>query len=1590
MSSKKSYLKSGKSSSESLYSQASSYQNEVAGPSVSSIFEPPQLRSLDSDVVIIFKSFQKRDPITRKRALQELLNMKNSDVFENYEFLNAWSVYFPRFAIDEDRSVRQLTFKAMGLISQTLGRKIAPWLRQFMSSWLLGFFDTDRLVSRTARESLLLLFPEEKWDMLYVKFSGIITPFCIEILKYESPETLSDLRFVSVEDSNNKYIRVVCSTISMFRLLVEKLSNDELEKSGVIESLQELLESGLLWDFASAGDSAIKRRVYGLFTALLHHRPDLLEPYCVKFGNESHRMLKNADGLSCIDMLIFLRTTVGQFPLAKTEMLKEHKKRTIQSRLQNLISRKLCSPGTRFYDEFNNLVDALGCDSIIQNLEDFNGFIAAFMEAAEKEQRCFANDVYLHMFDFGKLLYYNCCESTRQFILESNRKNIVNFLRNAWQPHCASTDFIHTMMNTFLNTSKEALVILTDIIDEFFKTYNVTEASFEDLEVTLGLLEAIFLVPYDEEYPHKLLVSFLEIYLNFVFSVLSLEGVGRDRCLLALSRICSFLSTNHVSLDSSHTSLLKFATENLPSLIVMNTSESAFILLRVLLSTLNTENAKHVWSVVLNSILKCPDDNQRVSLLNKLPFILSTKELAHKLDLSPELNQYFQSAVKALTKTDSPDWALIQHIIDSKDILVSDATVKYCFCDIAYFIKSRNFVTNIDALIAMKKIFECFADDLQDLLSEDKSALKTIYILFVETPSDITYAELMEYQNVKRDVLAVLTSATAKNAQLREDIFESAVLFIREWLLVRQRNARDVVDKCIRFLEMFNFSESLSIFAFSSEYWDNFKRVYVPLVASHYFPNTSHLLSWLDLIEMDICTAPLDNHLDTYIRAMSFDLAVLVNSKCNDFPPSYLIFARLVCRVILELGNTSRSRTSMLESFINDFDNYVHSCVRNTSESSVFANLMQKLFDYSSSILDFLKSESVSSSENISMEQIVYAQSLSDFVKVALFNIEYSSDDLETFLQNIGLTKRDNLSKAVLLEMLGDRIHDTKSIERVRFEAANNLAGRLTEANTIQNLIVLTASLPGKAKEKPILPPTRAVVLLQNLFRQVKTDFLGGGSVTEGVLFLAFSCKFISSAPSLPNGLWTEYLDSLRLVLEMSSMQLPGLLSLQFYALRMYSVFLKISEDNEHVQSLLEDSNQVFYECFVQKFFGVTSSPLKNSITMRMCTSLLIKFLRNCPVKLIQKRSYGELCPNVSEGRDVDLQLLALSFLKQKVVSDIEEKTLQLSLNENEEEEVEVPDELLSIIVDHPDDPTEMLRNVDSNESFLRSYLLAWEVAFLFLDRTIYQIKNSITQQIVEMDLLEPLLDFLVELLQLNYTKPVDVSKYSIVSYSLHDYDSAIDRLRSLGTHILYQCLSKMPSVVRASWAGFKNRAFTSVMESFVEKHISPIMVNASLDDVENALQTTNFHSANDTEIKVNRLTREVLFIYRVDEHKLELSIRIPAAYPLRQVRIEGLQRVGVNERQWRAWILASQSMLVSQNGTILDALLLLNKNISLHFEGVEECAICYAVLSMERTLPNKKCATCKHKFHSACLYKWFKSSNASRCPLCRSSFSFA
>lgn len=140
--------------------------------------------------------------------------------------------------------------------------------------------------------------------------------------------------------------------------------------------------------------------------------------------------------------------------------------------------------------------------------------------------------------------------------------------------------------------------------------------------------------------------------------------------------------------------------------------------------------------------------------------------------------------------------------------------------------------------------------------------------------------------------------------------------------------------------------------------------------------------------------------------------------------------------------------------------------------------------------------------------------------------------------------------------------------------------------------------------------------------------------------------------------------------------------------------------------------------------------------------------------------------------------------------------------------------------------------------------------------------------------------------------------------------------------------------------------------------------------------------------VSVSKSANEVVATYTKDETGMDLVIRLPASYPLRAVDVDCPRSLGISEVKQRKWLMSMLSFVRSQNGALAEAIRIWKSNFDKEFEGVEECPICYSVIhTTNHSLPRLACKTCKHKFHSACLYKWFSTSHKSTCPLCQSPF---
>ena len=125
-------------------------------------------------------------------------------------------------------------------------------------------------------------------------------------------------------------------------------------------------------------------------------------------------------------------------------------------------------------------------------------------------------------------------------------------------------------------------------------------------------------------------------------------------------------------------------------------------------------------------------------------------------------------------------------------------------------------------------------------------------------------------------------------------------------------------------------------------------------------------------------------------------------------------------------------------------------------------------------------------------------------------------------------------------------------------------------------------------------------------------------------------------------------------------------------------------------------------------------------------------------------------------------------------------------------------------------------------------------------------------------------------------------------------------------------------------------------------------------------------------------------------EIEANLKVTFPDCWPLRLAYVDVSPVVGLNKAKNSRLQVSIQSVF-KLNG-VQRGIRIWVENIEGFLADVEECYICYSVTyhgssTVGGSIPSKQCRTCKNKFHSECLLKYFRTSGKTICCLCQNPF---
>ncbi|KAG2130479.1 hypothetical protein BD769DRAFT_1452567 [Suillus cothurnatus] len=589
------------------------------------------------------------------------------------------------------------------------------------------------------------------------------------------------------------------------------------------------------------------------------------------------------------------------------------------------------------------------------------------------------------------------------------------------------------------------------------------------------------------------------------------------------------------------------------------------------------------------------------------------------------------------------------------------------------------------------------------------------------------------------------------------------------------------------------------------------------------------------------------------------------------------------------------------------------------------------------------------------------------------------------------LTLARRLEKNSIIEFAPEPLR----MDRYRNEIASDILGvPASRANTAGVVLLrrLAATAPDSESDVVFLPQQRAVNVVKTCQAWVSSD----EDIDEDVENM-MPLLFIHLSPILQNvagNHWEFIFDVVENNLETCSFADSATLTMLGRSLRLILAIQDLVLTNKPLRASW-DGRKDSILALVKSLVSTKLDNADRSEPRSLCRELALAVIQGLPDLLMDEKTLPEMC-HLLVDPSYEVQRMGYSLLQRAARKRTEHFVIESAVDTEDNFSAELPAELLAILQSNftsaeAFDDYESDDEIDLSELYkVSGYLLAWMIMFdLFIDASI-KVRSQYFNQMRSLGIMaDSFIPNVFDVLGLfsGKKKAFKLDIWAVDDFFIDHFEpESVLGLRLLAAHIYHRALLTVPALIRAWISDCSDRQLLSRVVDYTASYFSPGIIRAELAQVRQADPASELHTTENLVIKVSPSAGEVTASYTVDDQVLELSLRLPNDWPLHRLDIRDTKMVGVSEDRWRAWVLGVQQIVWQQNGRIVDGLTLFTKNVTLHFAGQVECAICYSIISvMDSSLPQKPCKTCKNRFHASCLYKWFKSSHSSSCPLCRS-----
>jgi hypothetical protein len=1576
-----------------------SYLNEL--PDLSSISDP--------NIVVAFKSLSKRDATTKSKALEDLQGLLLEDGKEIEDgVLEAWTSIYPRTSIDSSRRVRHLAHALQGHIVSRSGKRIAKRMPSVVGAWLAGAYDSDKVVARAASEALSQVFTtQEKRQAVWKAYQDPLLEFSRNVFDKESPQTLSDERSVSPDEANAKYFRVVTSAVGLLSNLLADLKEEDFKKNET--QYTEILQDKKLWDKALSDDVTVRRSMHKMLRNLLQSPQikscldlALLSGIYITKGVDSDQF-----GSAGYYLEALLALTASD-PTIWTDQWKDKKQPS--SRLRALVKRGSQGAALNYWSSVLKLfrsipVAAFPTDpdkarevikafhSGITRKEEPTPYIAeglkAYVQVATIVSAALPEDARASFLHDSVLPLFSQYLSPK---VENAKWNIPpNAASTLIQDVLKSKDLAPMIFDELPATTADLVREIRLSLPEQAKEYSRSQDELAKTgERFAGLAAVLVSTDSGSEHLQKATADLLKEAFEVV---VNRNGKPYGAASFASAIISQCRSLIDQSVDLS-TIVEEFLEKKTASIYV----SPSYKQLAAILASYEEKADIFIpaWTACLDAALTSRSDLQ-FELLSEL--LTSRKSVSEaELDtLGRKLAPVVLLKVDAIW-TAGAEWNTFLPLLAKSAIAVQLFAEPVLDRITASLLGSSEAATvSLDGLrgvsMSTPSILKSF------LGSECGKKLLPNLLLLSESPDEGLAKGATEHIPVVQTLLGNnISSGASGNAVI--DVIQSGLSSAGPTSV-----SIDTLVSHAKGLLNDKMVESFQSLLPSDETWSEALQSFFPKTVDKSLAITSPFGGAVFLVGGSAATSQAVK-VERDAEGLSVPLRMAMYT------------VKLLTSVTDESTIVNRELNQLLTlatSLVND-----HLTVAAPSNlwSSNDPEIVSEISDFVSAAQQLLKSwyekdgvntlAGITAKEDLSSRAyyLALASGRMQAEQEEAHGGSSSADTEELEKQLKGIRQQGNVF-AIVSHLYGHQVSLADSSAVMRY--CNELVADLTplDAGTLQEsglpqFVILNTILTYYEDAGETIAKARLSRFVSKAIGWLQDEAIEDELVAELYRTMFHLLPHVSD---MYGDYWSNVLESIKstleLVSELPDANAPALIPVLNASLRLFGVLRRIKSsesakaEDERNDDIIEAWNgaEGDINAAMEKSLKV---PRLNSDEqhqpLMIFNELLSREISRIPTSKLT--DVEELYPQLYSLSPA-IQQAAYRLLHRYIPSNQEQISLDTVLDKTK---ARLPDELLSLILETP--VAADLHEEDFERSTplqLRGYLLSWLLVFDHFTNASHKVKNDYVESMKDAGHLGDFLDFTFDFLGHGKGRPLDVSKFDVASYNTSTMeDSPLKDAQWLLTHLYYLCLTYFPALSKTWWIECKARQKVISVESWTAKHIAPLVISTAIEGVASWARTQDTaHTSEEPpplEITINHQASELKAAYSMDDdgQSAIIVVALPSTFPLHNAKVTSPSKsMAVDERRWNSWLLNSQAIIAVSGNSIVDGLLAWRRNVFGALKGQTECAICYAVVGEDGRVPSKKCRTCKNSFHGSCLFKWFKSSNGTSCPLCRESFNY-